>query len=88
LLFSIFCLTYPIIMEATQGATIGKKVLGLHVVTEDGMPISWKASIIRNLLRIVDFQLYGLVGAIAIWTSPNRQRLGDRVAKTVVIRRR
>ena len=79
---------YHIIMEATLGATIGKMVLGLRVVREDDMPISWKASIIRNLLRIVDFAFYGLVGAIAIWTSPNRQRLGDRVAKTVVIRRR
>jgi uncharacterized RDD family membrane protein YckC len=88
LLFVVFFLTYPIIMEATQGATIGKMALGLRVVREDGMPISWKASIIRYLLRIVDLQLYGLVGAIAIWTSPNRQRLGDRVAKTVVIRQR
>ena len=79
---------YPIIMEVTLGATIGKMVLGLRVVREDGMPISWKESIIRHLLRIVDLPFYGLVGAIAIWTSPNRQRLGDRVAKTVVIRRR
>jgi uncharacterized RDD family membrane protein YckC len=87
LLFVVFFLTYPIIMEATQGATIGKKMLGLCVVTKDGMPISWKASIIRNLLRIVDLLFYGLVGAVLIWTSPTRQRLGDHVAKTVVIRR-
>ena len=88
LLFLLIFLGYPIIMEATQGATIGKKVLGLRVVTKDGMPISWKASIIRNLLRIVDHLFGGLIGAVLIWTSPTCQRLGDRVAKTVVIRRR
>jgi len=82
---------YFIVMEAMQGATIGKMALGIRVVKLDGSPMSWGASIIRNLLRIVDHMPYTipyLLGALLIGTSPTRQRLGDRVAHTVVVRRR
>ncbi len=84
---SIISVLYFFVLEATQGATFGKKMLGLRVVKTDGSPIGWSESIIRNLLRIIDGLFAYLVGAILIWTSPERQRLGDRLAKTVVIRR-
>ncbi|HSN19544.1 MAG TPA: hypothetical protein VLS49_02630, partial [Usitatibacter sp.] len=41
--------------------------------------------IARNVLRIVDGFLFYLVGAIAIWASKHRQRLGDMAAKTIVV---
>jgi uncharacterized RDD family membrane protein YckC len=88
---TILPLVYFMIMEAVQGATIGKMLLGIRVVRLDGSPISWSQSITRNLLRIIDQFPYGppyLLGAILIWTSPTYQRLGDRVAHTVVVRRR
>ncbi len=81
-------LAYYIIMEATQGATLGKMALHMRVVKEDGSPIGWSESFIRNLLRIIDGLFGYLVGAILIWTSPLCQRLGDRVAHTVVIKYR
>ena len=87
-LTGLLALVYIIVMEATQGATVGKMVMGLRVVKEDGSPISWSESIIRNLLRIIDGLFAYLVGAILIWTSPLKQRLGDRVAHTVVIKTR
>ncbi len=86
-LIAIITLAYLIVMEATQGATLGKMALGLRVVKTDGSPISWSESLIRNLLRIVDGLFGYLVGAILIWNSPLKQRLGDRVAHTVVVRR-
>src|SRR5437016_2857876 len=67
---------------ATLGATLGKLAFGLRVVKTDGTPITWSGSLIRNLLRLVDGLLYYLVGAMLIWTSPLKQGLGDRVAKT------
>ena len=82
---------YYIVMEAMQGATVGKMALGIRVVKLDGSPISWGESIVRNLWRIVDHIPYFipyLLGAILIRTSPTKQRLGDRVAKTVVVCRR
>ena len=88
LIAAVIAIAYTFGLEATQGATLGKRLLGLRVVKTDGSPISWSESIIRNLLRIVDGLFGYLIGAILIWTSPQRQRLGDRVAKTVVIRSR
>jgi uncharacterized RDD family membrane protein YckC len=86
----IIPIVYYIVMEAMWGATLGKMALGIRVVKLDGSPISWGESIIRNLLRIIDSIPYFipyLLGAILIWSSPTRQRLGDRVAKTAVVRR-
>ncbi len=79
---------YFFVLEATMGATLGKRLMGLRIVKEDGSPISWGESIIRNLLRIVDGLFFYLVGAIIIWNTQRRQRLGDILAHTVVVRAR
>ena len=70
------------------GRDLGKMALGLRVIKTDGTPIAWLDSLIRNLLRIIDGLFAYLVGAILIWNSPRKQRLGDRAANTVVVRRR
>ncbi|MBI3971851.1 MAG: RDD family protein [Chloroflexi bacterium] len=87
LLTFLLWFVYYIAMEAMVGATLGKLLLGLKVVKADGSPMDWPASLIRNVLRIVDGIVLYLIGAILVWQSPRRQRLGDRVAGTVVIRR-
>ena len=81
-------LAYYIIMEATAGATLGKRAMGLKVVKESGEPIDWQASIVRNVMRIVDGFFFYLVAAIAVWTSKKRQRLGDMAAHTLVVKAR
>jgi uncharacterized RDD family membrane protein YckC len=43
-------------------------------------------SLVRSLLRIIDGLFVYLVGAILVWRSDMKQRFGDRVAKTVVVR--
>jgi uncharacterized RDD family membrane protein YckC len=78
---------YYVASEAMYGATLGKMLLGLKVVKTDGSPIGWQASLIRNVLRIVDGFFVYLIGIILVMTSPTKQRLGDRVAGTVVVRR-
>ncbi len=77
---------YYVVLEAMLGGTLGKKALGLRVVMLDGAPLDWQASIVRNLLRIVDGFFFYLVGAICVWTSQKKQRVGDRVAGTAVVR--
>jgi uncharacterized RDD family membrane protein YckC len=69
------------------GGTLGKLALGMRVVMEDGSPVTLTASLIRNLLRIIDGLFAYLLGAIFIWTSPAKQRLGDRLAKTFVVKK-
>src|SRR5687768_2551914 len=80
-------ITYYIVLEAQFGATLGKRIVGLRVVkAESGSPIDWQASVVRNLLRLVDGFFFYLVGAIVVWTSDKKQRLGDKVAATVIVR--
>jgi uncharacterized RDD family membrane protein YckC len=76
---------YYVVMEATLGATFGKLLVGVRVRTPAGEPIGWGAALVRNLLRLVDGSFGGLVGAVLIWTSARRQRLGDLAARTVVV---
>lgn len=86
LLIFIINFGYGIVLEKVQGATLGKQVVGIKVVKETGSPLDWTAAIVRNILRIVDFlPFFYIVGIILISSSPAKQRLGDRVAKTVVI---
>jgi uncharacterized RDD family membrane protein YckC len=78
---------YFIVLEGVQGATLGKMAMKIRVVREDGSPCGLGPSIVRNILRIVDVLpfLY-IVGMILIARSDQKQRLGDRVAKTVVVK--
>ena len=79
---------YFIVTEAVWGATPGKMLVGMRVVNEeDGAVIGWQRSIVRNLLRVVDvFPAFYLVGFFFAVSSPKTQRLGDRIARTVVVR--
>ncbi len=77
---------YPVVFEVVRGATPGKRALGLAVVHDDGTPVGLPASLIRNLLRVVDFLpiFYG-VGLISMLADPDFRRLGDLAAGTLVI---
>lgn len=77
---------YPVYFELTKGATPGKSAFGLLVVHSNGTPIAWQASMIRNLLRTVDFlpMLYGF-GLVSMLLSNRFQRLGDLAAGTLVV---
>lgn len=80
---------YSVCLEKVAGGTLGKLMLGLRVRTLAGQPISWGQSALRNVLRIVDsLPFLYLIGIILIATSDLNQRLGDRVAGTVVVRAR
>jgi len=85
LIWFLIALAYYVVMEVQMGGTLGKLALGLKVVKEGGEKVDWQASIIRNILRIVDGFFFYLVGAIIVWTSKKKQRLGDIVAHTLVV---
>lgn len=80
------CVGYYIACEAATGATLGKRMVGIRVVAEDGDRVTVGASVVRNLLRLVDGLFFYLVGFLIALTSTRRQRLGDRAAHTIVVR--
>jgi uncharacterized RDD family membrane protein YckC len=71
----------------TGGRSFGKRLVGLRVIGDDGLPLTMRASLVRNLLRAVDL-LPGsyVVGLVSIVASPKCQRLGDLAAGTIVVR--
>jgi len=79
---------YPAVFEARNGATPGKKAMGLEVIHDNGTPLSWPSSLIRNLLRAADFlPLFYGVGLLTMLANRNFQRLGDLAAGTLVVYR-
>jgi uncharacterized RDD family membrane protein YckC len=82
-------LAYMTLAEATVGASLGKLLVGVRVRRADGGRLTVAGAVVRNLLRLIDALPYFipyLVGGVAVARSPQRQRLGDRAAGTVVVR--
>src|SRR5206468_13009127 len=79
-LFELFLAwLYFVLLEwLWNGQTIGKRLFGLRVISEDGEPARFVAVIVRNLVRIVGFLplFYGF-GLVALVLSPRSQRLGE-----------
>ncbi len=89
LYLSIFIIEwfYPVLFEIyKQGATPGKSAMKIKVLHESGTPVDWSASMIRNLLRAVDFLpfFYGF-GLVSMIMNKDFKRLGDLAAGTIVV---
>jgi uncharacterized RDD family membrane protein YckC len=86
LLYFVIYVGYFTLLEGSKGQTIGKMVTKIKVVREDGGHIDMNQALTRNILRIIDGLFAYLIGAILIWRSDKKQRLGDNIAKTIVIK--
>lgn len=84
---------YPTAVESlSRGRSLGKLVMGLRVVRDDGGSIRFRHALVRALGGFfVDFWALGLGGAVAMFVSlfsPKGKRVGDYLAGTVVIHTR
>lgn len=89
LLFSVQFGYHVLFETLASGRTPGKRWTGLRVVTTGGGPVSFLTSVVRNLLRVVDFLpgFYG-VAIVSVLATRHNQRLGDIAAGTLVVRER
>ncbi len=87
ILFFLLECFYPVFFVVFKyGQTPGKKMMSIRVVREDGAAVNWSSSIIRNLLRTVDFlPVAYLTGILSIVLGGTFQRLGDIASGTQVI---
>jgi uncharacterized RDD family membrane protein YckC len=89
LLLYVPILVYHLVCEITlNGQSIGKKLLGIKVISETGGRPALHQYLIRWLLRPFDFFFFGLVGLLTVVNSKKNQRLGDMAAGTLVIKTR
>lgn len=82
----IVAFAYFALMEGRFGQTLGKMAFGIKVVGEDGGEIGTRAAVLRTLMRIVDSIGSYVVAFVVALVSGKNQRLGDMVAKTLVVR--
>lgn len=78
---------YPVVFEVrSHGQTPGKRLMGLRVVQENGTPVGWSASVLRNFLLVADFlPLLYLAGLVTMISDVSFRRLGDLAAGTLVV---
>src|SRR5688500_2513888 len=80
---------YYVLFEGLMdGQTPGKRLHRIRVVREGGYSVTFGASAVRNLVRVIDMQplFFYLVGMISVLATKRGRRLGDLVAGTIVVR--
>jgi len=78
---------YHFLLELRWGETIGKRLFGLEVLTDEGGSLDARASFLRNALRAIDGLGYWTVAVVVILIRGDGKRLGDVVGRTLVVRK-
>ena len=88
MLFILPVVFYDLVLEMRMnGQSVGKRVMGIKVISLSGNRPSFSQYLNRWVFRIVDFTLCGgLVALILVAVNDKRQRLGDIVAGTVLVK--
>jgi len=76
---------YYWLLEGAFGATLGKAIIGVRVVGVAGTTGGFGAAATRNALRLVDGLPLYIPGFFVALFSRSRRRLGDFIARTVVL---
>ena len=69
------------------GQTPGKRIMKIRVVKDNGLPITFREALIRNLLRVADMlpPTTYLTGILVASLNEKGKRLGDMAAGTIVV---
>ena len=83
-----YVIYWALIPFKNDGQTIGMKVLGIRIINLNGGPASMLQLVVRSILLILFVIPSLLVGIIVMMCSRYRQRTGDHMARTIVVRDR
>jgi uncharacterized RDD family membrane protein YckC len=87
LLMFVISIAYPLYFWTSRGATPGKSLLGLMIVTAGGKsPIGMKSAVLRLIGYMINGFIFG-IGFLLIALSEDKRGLHDRIAETAVVRR-
>jgi uncharacterized RDD family membrane protein YckC len=82
--FPVIWFLYFFILEGFFGTTPGKAASYLRVIKKEGGRITWWQAALRSLLSVFECNL---IGAVVIWSTRLKQRLGDLLAGTLVVQK-
>jgi len=77
-------MVYGVVMEARFAATLGKMLLKMRIIAGDGRPPGLREAALRNVVKMLEISMPWLLVIVPL-LNPARQRLGDILARTVVI---
>lgn len=80
----VIIMVYFVAMEYFFAASVGKFIFHLKLCDDKGGRVTFRAILIKNLLRPLDFALMIPFGLISCLMSGQRKSFGDRAAGTVV----
>jgi uncharacterized RDD family membrane protein YckC len=88
LVFILPAFFYDLLSEVfMNGQSVGKRVMHMKVVSLDGGSPGFGQYMLRWLFRVIDFTIsFYLCGFICVAVSEKRQRLGDMLAGTAIIK--
>ncbi len=88
LIFLVLPFAYFALLETFwNGQTVGKRVVGIRVIREDGAPVGFFPVVARALTRFIDVLPPALaLDVVVLVVSRKGQRLGDLLAGTVVVK--
>ncbi|MGZ4778405.1 MAG: RDD family protein [Thermoanaerobaculia bacterium] len=81
----VIAFLYYFLLEGAFGATLGKAIIGVRVATMSGRRGGFRASAIRNAIRVVEGLPLYIPGFFVALFSKARRRIGDIAAQTVVL---
>ena len=98
LILFVLWFAYRLIMEVNSGGTVGKMAIGARVTMEDGSPITYGASFVRNSWFLISAvaNIIPVIGnlislgitiavGVTIGRDPNKQSFSDKWAKAIVV---
>lgn len=85
---TLAALAYHSCFEGLAGTSLGKRLLGLQVITVQGAQVTFAQAVKRSVAFLADSLFLGGVGWWFMNQSPEMQRIGDLVARTRVVYRR
>lgn len=81
---AVWAYVYLAVGLTVAGRTVGKSLLGLRVVTRQGLPLSAGRASARVLVQPLSFLIFGL-GLLGIVIGKERRALHDVIAGTAVV---
>jgi uncharacterized RDD family membrane protein YckC len=80
---------FPVFEALNNGRTLGKAIVGVRVIKQNGGKPNFGHLLVRHLFDFVDYlPFFGIVGVIVAVNTDHKQRVGDLVAQTIVVNSR
>ncbi|MCX6783127.1 MAG: RDD family protein [Candidatus Levybacteria bacterium] len=85
IIWNILPMSLNIYLLKNTGATIGKKIMSIKVIRENGKPLTYSDAVIREVSKILSGSFFFL-GYLWMFWDIKKQTWHDKIAKTIVVK--